>query len=288
MNSTTIDLTGQKFGKLTVLRKGKGRYTSGGQYKTTWVCQCECGNVKEYDSAKLRSGHTLSCGCYRDEKVAKVNFEDLTGQRFTRLTVIRFLKPNERECKTRCWLCKCDCGNEVQVNASKLKTGHTKSCGCLLNKHIENLNKKYAFSNKRLYSIYKAMLERCLNSQCKKFKDYGGRGIKVCQEWSESYDAFAQWALNNGYDPLAKRGECTLDRIDVNSNYEPSNCRWITNAEQQLNRRNNRIIEYKGISLTVKEWSEKLKIPERLMRNHLQMGKSLDEIIQFFNEKESR
>lgn len=288
MNSTTIDLTGKKFGKLTVIEKGKGRYTSGGQYKTTWLCKCECGNVKEVDSQKLRKGHTTSCGCQLKSKLSEMFRDDLAGKRFGRLTVIRFLELDERENKTRAWLCKCDCGSLVQVNANKLKTGHTRSCGCLVNEHIGNLNKKYEFSNKRLYSVYAAMIDRCYEPKTKRYKHYGGRGIKVCDEWLESYDVFAQWAYENGYAPLAKQGECTLDRVDVNGNYEPNNCRWITNAEQQLNRRNNHLITYNGKTQTVKEWGIELGIPDRKLRWHLTQGKSLQEIIDFFREKELR
>lgn len=283
--NTTIDLTGRKFGRLTVLKKGTGRYTQGGNYKTTWVCRCDCGNVKEYDSQKLRKGRTLSCGCYRGQRIRESHVEDLTGKKFERLTVIRFLEPNERENKLRCWLCKCDCGKEVQVNANKLKTGHTRSCGCLVNEHIGNLNKKYEFSNKRLYAVYQAMLDRCNNPSNSHYSNYGERGIKVCSEWEKSYDAFAQWAFNNGYDPLATRGDCTIDRIDVDKGYEPSNCRWISNAEQQLNRTNNRLLTYKGKTQTVKEWAVELGIKESKMRWHLQNGKDLDEIVRFFDEK---
>ena len=233
----------------------------------------------------MRNGSTKSCGCFRDESIAKVKFEDLTGRKFNKLTVVRFLEPSERENKTRSWLCKCECGNFVQVNASKLKTGHTRSCGCLVNEHISNLNRKYEYSNKRLYSIYEAMLDRCNNPNSSKYHNYGGRGIKVCQEWIESYDTFAQWAFDSGYAPLAKRGECTLDRVDVNGNYEPNNCRWITNSEQQLNRRNNHLITYNGKTQTVKEWGIELGIPDKKLRWHLQQGKSLEEIVRYFETK---
>lgn len=286
MQSTTIDLTNQKYGRLTVIKKGNGRYTRGGQYKTTWVCKCECGTVKEFESARLRSGHTTSCGCLKQDKMSKASRDDLTGQKFNRLTVIRFLEPSERECKTRCWLCRCDCGNEVQVNASKLKTGHTRSCGCLVNEHIGSLNKKYEYSNKRLYAVYAAMVGRCTDPNSKRYHHYGGRGIKVCDSWLNSYDEFAKWAYDNGYDPLAKHGECTLDRIDVNGNYEPNNCRWISNAEQQLNRRNNHLISYNGKTQTVKEWCVELGLPETKVRWHLQKGETLDEIVKFFETKE--
>ena len=132
------------------------------------------------------------------------------------------------------------------------------------------------------------MIERCTNQKDKRYADYGGRGITVCAEWCNSYDSFAQWAYDNGYDPLAKHGECTLDRTDVNGNYEPQNCRWITNAEQQLNRRNNHLITNNGKTQTVKEWGIELGIPDKKLRWHLYKGKSLEEIIEFYKRKEPR
>lgn len=155
---------------------------------------------------------------------------DLLGQRFGRLTVIE--ESPVRINQQVCWICKCECGNITKpILAGNLKKGHTKSCECLRTKH--NMHKT------RLYEVWHAMKDRCYNSHKKAYKNYGGRGITVCEEWRNDFKAFHSWAIANGYDPNAKQGECTLDRIDVNGNYEPTNCQWVSMKVQQNNRRNN-------------------------------------------------
>lgn len=279
MNTQCIDLTGKRFNKLTVIAKGKGFYTSGGQYKTTWICKCDCGNIKEIASEKIRKGLTQSCGCVRKEKISKVNFEDLTGKKFGRLTVIRFLQPQEREDSRRPWLCQCKCGNICQVEGNKLRSGHTQSCGCIINEKIGNLNKKYQYSNKRLYSVYSQMIERCTDESNAKYKNYGGRGITVCEEWRENYDNFAEWAFNSGYDAKAKYNQCTLDRIDVNKGYSPDNCRWVSVTVQQNNRRNNVFVEHNGEKHTIAEWSRIFGVTYSKLQHGIKQGRTIAEIL---------
>lgn len=161
---------------------------------------------------------------------------DLTGQRFGRLTAIE-LGANRN--KRRMWRCVCDCGNEKYVTTSNLRCGITKSCGCLHSDLLASRNYKHGGSSNRLYNVWSNMLSRCYKPYNDRFYCYGGRGIAVCDEWRNNYAAFRDWAMANGYDPDAQYGKCTLDRIDVNGNYEPSNCRWVGMDVQNKNKHDN-------------------------------------------------
>lgn len=164
---------------------------------------------------------------------------DLSGQRFGRLTA---LEPCGRKNGHIVWLCRCDCGNFTEVESSELRRTNrngTKSCGCLAaEKSRLRIANRYPnpHSKERLYNVWTSMLHRCNCENAQHYKDYGGRGIKVCEEWS-SYEVFKKWALSHGYDAKAPRGRSTLDRIDVNGNYEPSNCRFVDMKIQVHNRR---------------------------------------------------
>ena len=278
---TYNDISGNRYGKFTVLKKGNGRVTKGGAYKTTWICKCDCGNEKELDYQAIIRGSHQSCGCTRYETISKKQMDDLVGKKFNRLTVVRPLGKHERKTKGYNWLCQCDCGNYVHANGSKLKSGHAKSCGCMVAEHIGNVNRKYKRVSKRLYGVYKSMLSRCQDTNHREYHNYGGRGIKICSEWlgEVGYDSFSEWAFSNGYDETLKFGECTLDRIDTNGNYEPNNCRWITNKEQQSNRRDCIILEYNGEKHNVVQWSEILNISEHKIRYHLRKGRTLEQIL---------
>ena len=265
------DRTGQTYGKLTVIKRGEDYISRSGVRRVGWLCRCECGNLKTVSSENLQKGYTTSCGC----SVGKVKgkFEDLTGQRFNRLVVIRYLPKEERRTPQYAWLCQCDCGNTTYSITSKLKNGVQKSCGCYRKEnenYLGDLTRKYKYSNKRLYGQYKAMLNRVYNKEGREYENYGGRGISVCEEWlgDNGYDVFAEWALKNGYDINAPHGECTLDRIDNDGDYCPENCRWISNIEQQNNRRANVRLEYNGEMYTLAELSRMFDIPYDMVYYH--------------------
>lgn len=153
---------------------------------------------------------------------------DLTGQKFGRLTVVERHGVKDGHAA---WLCKCDCGNTTVVNGRNLRNGRTTSCGCYHKEILINRSKTHGMSKTRLYRIWHNMKNRCFYTKDKHFNDYGGRGITVCDEWKNDFESFKKWSLSNGYSD-----ELTIDRINNDGNYEPSNCRWVTMKEQCKNR----------------------------------------------------
>lgn len=192
---------------------------------------------------------------------------DLTGQRFGRLTVIERVKREKGEQGSALWRCKCDCGNETISTSQALRNGRAKSCGCYAKEVRKQLSTKHGGHKERLYGVWQDMKRRCESSYCASYKNYGGRGISVCDEWRDDYKAFRAWAFANGYNESETRGKCELDRIDVNGNYCPENCRWTTHAEQCRNKRNNYNITYKGETLNFVDWAVILFVTQSKFRN---------------------
>ena len=218
MGRRTIDLVGKKFHSLTVL----SRVNKSNIKAALWLCECDCGNKVVVASYDLRHGRKTNCGCITREMQSKSKLKDISGWRFGRLTAIERVGFNKHGKST--WKCKCDCGNLKEVDIGNLSTGRTQSCGCLHRETFNNVT--HNESKTRLYRIWHAVKERCGRPKAINYKWYGGKGIKVCQEWSESFEAFRDWAVKNGYSD-----ELTIDRIDPDLDYSPQNCRWITRAE---------------------------------------------------------
>lgn len=207
------------------------------------------------------------------------------GTKIGRLTVLRrgedFISKSG---KRRCMLvCQCDCGNIVTVRSDSLSPNHTTSCGCVQKeKARENMRNltgraKHGESKERLRNIWYLMNYRCSVPECSAFKNYGGRGITVCEEWSNGeigYCAFKKWATKSGY-----KDTLTLDRVDVNCGYSPHNCRWVPHSAQASNKRNNHLITYNGETHTVSEWSRRVGIPMKTLHRRIQAGWKVEDAL---------
>ncbi len=180
--------------------------------------------------------------------------------------------------------CKCACGNKRVVDGRSIRVGASKNCGCTRAKGIsEKLKQRFSEQggrSERLYSVWNSMKDRCYNKNSKFYYRYGGRNITVCEAWRDSYKAFREWALKSGYDSTAKRGECTLERVDNNKGYTPDNCIWASSKTQCNNRSNNHIISYKGTEHTISEWSEITGIRKDTLRRRIVVyGWSVEEAL---------
>ena len=171
------------------------------------------------------------------------NKVDLTGKRFGRLVVLEQAEYHidKKGRKIRMWKCKCDCGNETIVRHGGLQRGTTTSCGCFHKETVGRLKRTHGLSHKsHLYSVWKNIKDRCYREKCKSYHNYGGRGIAMCDEWRSDYKAFYDWSMANGYKEEQTAGGVnilSIDRINNDGNYEPSNCRWVTADVQAKNKR---------------------------------------------------
>ena len=199
----------------------------------------------------------------------------MEGEHFGRLTVVRdVVVPNNRH---KCVLCRCACGKTVITELRYLLSGRVVSCGCAKVDFLRKYATKHGLCESDIYHRWEDMKSRCYNKNNKAYKNYGGRGIKVCEEWKDTPAAFAEWAKRNGFQP-----NLSLDRIDVNGGYSPDNCRWATRKEQQANRRNNIYLTYNGETRMITEWARILGVAFQTIRYHLKRGKNFEEIYRMF------
>lgn len=204
---------------------------------------------------------------------------DFTGQRFGKLTVIR------KAHKGRSWwVCKCDCGNVVTLVANKMVT--YKSCGCgekYNREHLGDHSRTHGMAETRLYSVWCGVKDRCTNPNLEHYDRYGGRGIKMCDEWLYSFESFAAWAYSAGYDDKLTGKEQSIERINVNGNYEPSNCKWVTQKEQMRNTSRTVWIDDGGVKVPLSEFCEQHNItyPHFVIR-HIEKGFSTQELVRIW------
>jgi hypothetical protein len=214
------NLTGERFGRWVALEYLGGK---------RWRCRCDCGTEREVLAAMLKSGHSRSCGCLRDE-LSSVRASrprlDLTGQRFGRWLVI------ERSSSSS-WRCVCDCGTERMLPTGTLRYGGTQSCGCLRRERALATNTMHGLRDRPVYRTWASMLQRCRNPNAPGYEYYGDRGITVCARWDpQQGGSFSNFLADMGERPEGM----SIDRIDNDGNYEPGNCRWATQAQQIANR----------------------------------------------------
>lgn len=191
-------------------------------------------------------------------------FENLVGNKYGRLTVIEraqdYISP--KGYRAIMWRCLCDCGKETVVRASYLKRGAVRSCGCFKVTNPGRLT--HGAKGTRLYNIWRGMKRRCYNTNDASYKNYGGRGISVCDEWKHNFEAFRDWSLEHGYSD-----NLSIDRIKNNEGYSPSNCRWADNTTQANNTRSNHIVTYDGVSQTIAQWSAQTGIGYHKLKDRI-------------------
>lgn len=197
---------------------------------------------------------------------------DLTGQKFNSLTVLSY---SGKQWSNSLWLCRCDCGTGKIINSNNLKNGHTKSCGCLFIKKVTERSTTHGLAKHPLYSVWGGMKKRCFNNNCKAYKNYGGRGITVSEEWKNNFKVFYAWAMGSGY-----REGLQIDRTDNDGNYEPMNCRFSSPMENSNNRRNNIWLVFEGERLTASQLAYKIGIRPSLLIRRIHRGWSVERAIQ--------
>ncbi len=259
-----VDLTGLKFGRLTVLHETR---VNG---KKRWVCACDCGGATTTASEKLVSGRTKSCGCLQRERTSQASRKDYTGVRFGRLVATARISDIGARAVYRC---ACDCGNIVEVAGSNLASGATRSCGCLRKETTAKLTFSHGEAGTRIYRCWRNMMDRCENPQNKEYPRYGGRGVSVCKEWHNP-ELFLEWAKESGY-----RDDLSIDRIDVNGDYCPANCRWADNFTQARNRTDNVTITFAGKTMILTDWAKEIGVPAERIRYRLKHGWSVKDAL---------
>ena len=263
------DLIGERFGKLLVI-DCVGTIRNGDRSATFWECMCDCGNTTVVRTAYLMNGSTRSCGCLVAETARKSSYRDLTGKRFGMLTAQHVHRIDGKVY----WKCKCECGNERVIATGRLTTGSAYSCGCVRRKIDPRI--KHGMANTRIYAIFKGMRARCTNENHPYYKNYGGRGIKVCDEWmaDDGFEKYYKWSMENGY-----AEDLSIDRIDNDGNYEPSNCRWVDNKTQSNNTSTNRRFVFMGKEYTMAQISDMTNVPYRLISRRISRGWSIEDAI---------
>jgi hypothetical protein len=247
---------GDTYGRLTVQKEAEPHLWRDKVF-ACWWCECICGERRRVQGRQLQNGHTQSCGCLKRDmaKARRLETGIRPGDRFGMLEMLRAAPSRHDEgWERRFWLCRCDCGKTYEAHDRDLVTGEKTNCGCVwrIRQRAGTLaaNTTHGLSQSVEYTIWRTMKQRCFEPSSESYHLYGGRGISVCDRWR---DDFAAFYADMGPRPSDKH---SIERIDNDGNYEPSNCCWATRNEQARNRRTNVRIEHEGKNLTIAEWAE--------------------------------
>lgn len=253
---------GDVFGRLTAVRASGSSVTG----HSLWAFRCECGNTKIARSCHIFEGRVMSCGCLRIERVKSANRERTginSGDRFHRLVAVSEHHVDDGRIY---WQWTCDCGQSPILDAHRVKTGHTKSCGCFNREAARKRLLTHGKTGTKEYRAWAGMKRRCYCISSSSYPDYGGRGITVCDRWRTSFDDFL---ADVGIAPSHKH---SLDRTDNSKGYEPGNCQWRTFTDQMNNRRGNILVTYEGRTLTLTAWSRELGIKRGTLASRIRSG----------------
>lgn len=269
-----VDLSGHRFVKLVVVERVENHITSGGQSKVMYKCRCDCGKEFVATAGKLKSGTTTHC-----PDCVSYDYEDFTGRKIGKLKVLERVGYTGKNNDRIAWKCRCDCGKIIVKSSGDLKRKNVKMlhCGCLRGMTVKHGHMvKHEKSKTRLYKIYNGMKSRCYCENFTDYQDYGGRGIYMSDEWlgENGFENFYKWAVNNGYSR-----ELSIDRIDVNGNYEPSNCRWADDIMQANNKRNNHYLVYDGRKQTIAQWAREYGMSYSMLCNRIRRGWSIEDAL---------
>jgi len=196
---------------------------------------------------------------------------DLTGENYGRLSVSKLIR--DISGKKKMWLCKCKCGSEIVVSGGNLRSGHTTQCKECALKQLAKNNVKHGGTGSKLYNVWNSITNRTENKNHKSYADYGGRGIKICDEWRD-FSTFLKWSTDSGYSQGLE-----IDRIDNDGDYSPENCQWVRRIENANNKRNNRWITHNGKTRTMAQWARIFNLNYKLLHKHLSRGYSFEEAV---------
>jgi hypothetical protein len=267
-----VDITGETFGRLTVVSAASSVRNKNGVTIRMWLCRCECGNQAVVRGNNLRSGTSTSCGCRAGD--------DLSGKEFGRWLVIgkqpnRLRRPSGSS--YRVWLCRCDCGGEKEIDGWALSSGKSRSCGCLAREvaaeQCVRLKTTHGKSSSPEYSAWSVMVGRCTNPSNRQYADYGGRGVNVCSDWigPGGFQQFLEY--------MRERPNATssLERKDNDRGYEPGNVEWSTSKKQARNRRSSVLLTYNGKTQCATDWALEVGLSPEIVRRRIRdLGWSVD------------